>query len=359
MTLAEMSHFNREQVVTQILREVIDAFGQPILANPDLLEKLYILIVLDGPGASGKGTLADFLKEYFNFIASSTGLFYRAVTAWYLDRKIKNIQALRTAFSKAEIKIVSDMTGHTNNIYFQIKDSEGIFLVNINDLRTKEVEDKVSFISAIEFICKRVDDLIVKMALELPRAIVDGRDGYHKFSAYKESEKRKVEQASRFDRIRNIPEASPIIRAFFLYLHASQEVLAERAITRKQDQLGRELTCEEKKGITNDIAERNRKDYQREQGKLLEPAVAEAAYENGQLYDLVLRTDNLTPTEVLLHVLVHLYSHIFPDSKFASSLLESVKQFFAELEKEGQKLVELVEETVEEQVEVMPVLQIA
>ena len=53
-----------------------------------------MLIAIDGPAASGKGTLARRLARYFNVPHLDTGLLYRATAAGVLDRgqRLENIE---------------------------------------------------------------------------------------------------------------------------------------------------------------------------------------------------------------------------------------------------------------------------
>jgi cytidylate kinase len=45
-----------------------------------------MIIAIDGPAASGKGTLGKRLAEHFGFAHLDTGLLYRAVARVLLDR---------------------------------------------------------------------------------------------------------------------------------------------------------------------------------------------------------------------------------------------------------------------------------
>ena len=55
-----------------------------------------LIITIDGPAASGKGTVAKFIKKKFNFFHIDSGLLYRKIAKIILDKKIniKNSQEI-------------------------------------------------------------------------------------------------------------------------------------------------------------------------------------------------------------------------------------------------------------------------
>ena len=55
-----------------------------------------LIITIDGPAASGKGTIAKFIKKKFNFFHIDSGLLYRKIAKIILDKKIniKNSQEI-------------------------------------------------------------------------------------------------------------------------------------------------------------------------------------------------------------------------------------------------------------------------
>ena len=50
----------------------------------------HIIITIDGPAASGKGTIAKYIKKNFSFYHIDSGLFYRNLAKIILDNNIKN-----------------------------------------------------------------------------------------------------------------------------------------------------------------------------------------------------------------------------------------------------------------------------
>lgn len=336
-----------QAIVDAFFAEITRVFAAPVLLQH--IEELYVLIVADGPGASGKGTLAEYLQKEFDFIAFSTGLFYRAVTAWYLERKFsrgktqdrRNLSALQKEFSHFKLSIVGDVTGHTNKLYFKVEDRKGFFLFSLDELRTHEIEAEVSFISGLDFICYYIDEQIINLVRQAPRGFVDGRDGHQKFGQFRESKAERREKAEKFEAIQeylneqeedSTASIEPVRRAFFLYLYASSEELERRALhrllTKKQQEQGLSvvLTEEEIEEEATISRMRTEGDFNREHGRLLRPQEAQ----NSNLYDLVLCTDGMTPQEVSLYVLAALYLHLFPDSGYAMSFLQSVDSYLAD-----------------------------
>lgn len=336
-----------QPIVDAFFAEITRVFTAPILLKH--IEELYVLIVADGPGASGKGTLAEYLQKEFDFIAFSTGLFYRAVTAWYLERNFakgkvqerRNLNALQKEFQHFRLSIVGDVTGHANKLYFRIEDRKGFLLFPLEGLRTHEIESEVSFISGLDFICDYIDEQIINLVRQAPRGFVDGRDGHQKFGQFRESKAERREKAEKFAAIQDYlneqeedssASIDPVRRAFFLYLYASSEELERRALhrllTKKQQEQGSTavLTEEEIQEEVTVSRMRTEADFTREHGRLLRPQEAH----NSNLYDLVLCTDGMNPQEVSLYVLAALYLHLFPDSGYAMSFLQSIDSYLAD-----------------------------
>lgn len=84
-----------------------------------------ILIAIDGPSASGKGTVAQKLAANFNLPYLNTGALYRAVAWRFLQRKIamadfeKNIASLTHNIAEDDLEneeLFSETTGETASI---------------------------------------------------------------------------------------------------------------------------------------------------------------------------------------------------------------------------------------------------
>ena len=67
-----------------------------------------IIVTIDGPAASGKGTIARYIKKEFNFFHIDSGLLYRKVAKIIIDKKIniKNNKEINTLIKKiGDIKL--------------------------------------------------------------------------------------------------------------------------------------------------------------------------------------------------------------------------------------------------------------
>ena len=106
------------------------------------------IITIDGPAASGKSTAGAFLSEKINFSHLDTGLMYRAITAYFIDNKIRPEQ-------------LSEINERLENMNFSIKftlrKTSSIF-VNNHDVMSKlflpKIDLSVSKFSSISSIRK-------------------------------------------------------------------------------------------------------------------------------------------------------------------------------------------------------------
>jgi len=125
-----------------------------------------LIITIDGPASSGKGTLAKQLAEKLNFIYIDTGGMYRALTYYCLTHNIDvyNEQAVSKALP--EIAITLD---EKRNIY-----------VNDENVTTKIRTDEISRLTSNPVSTyKAVREGIVQKEREMAQntdIIVDGRD---------------------------------------------------------------------------------------------------------------------------------------------------------------------------------------
>lgn len=121
------------------------------------------LIAIDGPNASGKGTLARRLGKELGYPVLDTGLLYRAV-GWLVIQQQGNLENENTALHAADElheKITPD------------------FLAN-PELRSAEIGSAASVVSAFGPVRQSLFDLQRNFALHPPEdakgAILDGRD---------------------------------------------------------------------------------------------------------------------------------------------------------------------------------------
>lgn len=113
------------------------------------------VIAVDGPAASGKGTLARALAKHFGFHYLDTGALYRAV-AWTL------------------LEAGLDPENEQNTI----KAAENLNMDAIKDaaLRTDAVSEAASIVAAIPGVRAAIFDFQHDFARKMPGAILDGRD---------------------------------------------------------------------------------------------------------------------------------------------------------------------------------------
>ena len=119
-----------------------------------------LIITIDGPAASGKGTVAKFIKKKFNFFHIDSGLLYRKIAKIILDKKI-NIK-------------------NSQEIEKLINNTKKINLINNKSLRTSKLTKMSSEIARIQKIRNLINlnqRRIAKQNKGKYRGIViDGRD---------------------------------------------------------------------------------------------------------------------------------------------------------------------------------------
>jgi cytidylate kinase len=114
-----------------------------------------MIIAIDGPAASGKGTLGRRLAEHFGFAHLDTGLLYRAVARVLLDRGF----ALADQEAAAQVALTLDVS-------------------HLDDprLRGAEMGEAASVISAYQPVRDALLAFQRGFADQAPGAVLDGRD---------------------------------------------------------------------------------------------------------------------------------------------------------------------------------------
>lgn len=114
-----------------------------------------MIIAIDGPAASGKGTLGKRLSEHFGFAHLDTGLLYRAVARVLLDREV----ALTDEAAAHEVALNLDVT-------------------HLDDprLRGAEMGEAASMISGYQPVRDALLAFQRQFAEQPPGAVLDGRD---------------------------------------------------------------------------------------------------------------------------------------------------------------------------------------
>lgn len=127
----------------------------------------YIKIAIDGPAGSGKSTTAKLLAKKLNYHYIDTGAMYRAVTLLWLKNK--------TEVNDENLGKLIDNNRFVFNFH---PDNPKVFLNDediTKSIRSKEVTDNVSEISANRMVREKMVELQRKMS-EQRGTILDGRD---------------------------------------------------------------------------------------------------------------------------------------------------------------------------------------
>jgi len=132
------------------------------------------IITIDGPASSGKTTVARMLAQKLSIPLLESGSLYRLVTYFlvnsgeplnsYLEDKQTLLQFLREVFKETKIEITPSGT----SIYWNGK------LIK-EELRSKEVEDTVSQVSAIKEVREFLTEFMRSIG-EKNKLIAEGRD---------------------------------------------------------------------------------------------------------------------------------------------------------------------------------------
>ena len=131
-----------------------------------------IIIAVDGHSSTGKSTFAKLAAKEFNLLYLDSGAMYRGVTLFAMEGGMIapdgaiDEAALRATLDGLDLKFVSTEEGSKTFIGERCVEGE---------IRTLEVSNNVSPISAIPFVREWVDKRLRAMS-EGGRVIMDGRD---------------------------------------------------------------------------------------------------------------------------------------------------------------------------------------
>lgn len=127
-----------------------------------------LIVAVDGPAGSGKGTITSAVGEKLNLVTFDTGAMYRAVSYYMLQNKI----------GLEDIEKIKEML-NTINIELEFENRVQVLYLNsqklVGELRTKEVNEIVSQVSHIPEVRVAMVNLQRKLA-EGKNVILDGRD---------------------------------------------------------------------------------------------------------------------------------------------------------------------------------------
>ena len=111
--------------------------------------KLRPIITIDGPAASGKGTIAKRLAKDFNLFYLETGVFYRALAKLFLVKPVKN-------------NLKKFLTNITKEMFFGcISDKKLLY--------TEEVAEKASTLAKLIEVREFVTIKQLEMLLQYPK----------------------------------------------------------------------------------------------------------------------------------------------------------------------------------------------
>lgn len=129
-------------------------------------------IAIDGPVASGKGTLAASLARELQALYIYTGAMYRALTVASLRRKIDlgNEQAVSAVLKTVSIQLRQPAAGEKRT-FAVFLDGEDI----TDSIYEKEVDDGVPIVAALSSIRKEMVKLQQKLA-QGKSVVMEGRD---------------------------------------------------------------------------------------------------------------------------------------------------------------------------------------
>jgi len=120
---------------------------------------MHLIVAIDGPAASGKGTIAKKLAEYFNLSYLDTGILYRAVALQMLNKGMNEKDSQSAEKAARQVSIAS---------------------IDHTEIRTRAVSDLASKIATISGVREELLDRQRRFAQNpdpgKDGAILDGRD---------------------------------------------------------------------------------------------------------------------------------------------------------------------------------------
>ncbi len=138
------------------------------------MENNRIIIAIDGHSSTGKSSFAKLIASRLGYIYVDTGALYRAVTyfAWscgFINSKCKiNEHDLKNVLGNISVTFKQTGEGGKSETYLNGANVE-------KQIRTMEVSNKVSHISALPFVREFVDNILHKFGEE-KGVVMDGRD---------------------------------------------------------------------------------------------------------------------------------------------------------------------------------------
>ncbi len=207
-----------------------------------------MIVAIDGPAGTGKGTVAKLISERLDFVYIDTGAMYRCIT----------LKMIRENISLNEEEKIKDLLERTKITFKNLSDKQHVYLdgEDVSDLiRKPNVNELVSPVSAIKIIRIKMVELQRKLGEE-GNVIMEGRD------------------------ITTVVFPNAEVK---IYLDAKLEIRAERRYKELVER-GNNVTYED---TLESIRKRDKNDMEKEMGAL---KIAEDA--------VVIDTSNMTIEEV-------------------------------------------------------------
>lgn len=127
-----------------------------------------MIVAIDGPAGTGKGTVAKLISERLDFVYIDTGAMYRCIT----------LKMIRENISLDEEEKIKDLLERTKITFKNLDDKQHVYLdgEDVSDLiRKPNVNELVSPVSAIKIIRIKMVELQRKL-VEEGNVIMEGRD---------------------------------------------------------------------------------------------------------------------------------------------------------------------------------------
>jgi len=121
-----------------------------------------VVITIDGPAASGKGSLSKKISEEFNFFYMETGIYYRGFASLFCKNQV-NILDLPYFISNLNVTDFKAYIIHNNKILYSTK----VTKLASNLAKNKEIR---------AFIVKIQQDMIITLEKKFNGIILEGRD---------------------------------------------------------------------------------------------------------------------------------------------------------------------------------------